>query len=495
MLVARLTDYSTTLLFLLLGRDSANTGSLPCSTLSNLLPRKVSYPASSSYTSSILSYFFLQEHLAPACILTPSSTSDVAIAIAALSSIHSIYPAAIDLSIRSGGHSPVKGAANNNGGITIDLRALDSIDVSQDQTVVSVGAGTLWNATYAKLDPLNISVSGGRVAGIGAGGFLTGGGISFFSPQRGWACDGVIGMEVVLASGKVVNASAQSHPDLFQALKGGSNNFGVVTRFELATFALGDFLGGARIFPSSTVPQQLQAFNTFMQPENFDEKATAISGYIYDGPIGQQLVSIEVEYSLPVLDPVALQPFLNISGALIDSMRISNLSDFTSELATDQALNSRGIYVNTVFSPTLAVLEEIYALWNSSIPLITGIDNVQYGLLLQRLPATILGNNNSLGLGPSAVFDTLCLLSVTWTNATDDELIYNTTQTLINQISNVTKAACLFNDFEYLNYAAFFQDPLDGYGTANFDNLITASKQYDPLGFFQSGVPGGFKLK
>jgi hypothetical protein len=148
-------------------------------------------------------------------------------------------------------------------------------------------------------------------------------------------------MEVVLANGEKVYASAQSYPDLFKALKGGSNNFGVVVSFDLQTFPQGDFFGGTRIFQIDTLSQQLQAFNTFMQPANFDEKSTAISGYIYDGAIGAQLVSVEVEYSSPVSDPVALQPFLNISGAVQDTMRISTLLDFVTELAADEPLGTR----------------------------------------------------------------------------------------------------------------------------------------------------------
>jgi hypothetical protein len=153
-----------------------------------------------------------------------------------------------------------------------------------------------------------------------------------------------------------------------------------------------------------------------------------------------------------------------------------------------------GIYVNTVFSPTLAILEEVYALWNATVPSITGVDNIAYGLILQRLPTTIPGSDNSLGLGPSAVFDVLCLLSVTWNNAADDALIYSTTEALIEKIAQATKAQSLFNEFEYLNYAAYFQDPLQGYGTTNLNTLSAVSKKYDPLGFFQTGVPGGFKL-
>lgn len=70
------------------------------------------------------------------------------------------------------------------------------------------------------------------------------GGITFQARRHGWNCDNIYGYEVVLASGEVVYASASSHQDLWLALKGGSNNFGIVTRFDFAAFEQGDMWGG-----------------------------------------------------------------------------------------------------------------------------------------------------------------------------------------------------------------------------------------------------------
>ena len=83
---------------------------------------------------------------------------------------------------------------------------------------------------------------------------------------------------------------------------------------------------------------------------------------------------------------------------------------------------------------------------------------------------------------------------MTWTDAKDDALIYSTTQALINKIAQAAQAAGLGSGFEYLNYAAGFQDPIKGYGAASFGSLREVARKYDPLGFFQTGVPGGFKL-
>ena len=167
------------------------------------------------------------------------------------------------------------------------------------------------------------------------------GGISFFSPQYGWACDKVVGMEVVLASGQIVYASVESYSDLFAALKGGSNNFGVVTRFDLKTFQQRNFLGGVSVNPISTLPQQLKAFNTFMEPANFDPKATAIQAFVYQSSTNTTLVSNDLEYALPISNPVPLQPFLEIQPLFYSSMRVSSIYDFVEELGAFEPANAR----------------------------------------------------------------------------------------------------------------------------------------------------------
>lgn len=123
---------------------------------------------------------------------------------------------------------------------------------------------------------------------------------------------------------------------------------------------------------------------------------------------------------------------------------------------------------------------------------IQAIEGIQYFLIFQRLPAVEPGN--SLGLSPSAGTQVLCLLSVTWTNAEDDEFINGIAKSLFNSIERTTKAAGVFNEYNYLNYAANFQDPIGSYGRASVTNLQRVSEKYDPKGFFQTVVSGGFKL-
>lgn len=79
-------------------------------------------------------------------------------------------------------------------------------------------------------------VAGGRERDVAVAGFLLGGGTSLYTCRTGFGCDQVINFEVVLADGRIVQANRGEHCDLFRVLKGGGNNFGIVSRFDMQAF-------------------------------------------------------------------------------------------------------------------------------------------------------------------------------------------------------------------------------------------------------------------
>ena len=99
---------------------------------------------------------------------------------------------------------------------------MKQLDVSADRSYVSVGPGNLWYDVYSGLEGKNLAVVGGRVADIGVGGLTLGGGISFFTGKRGWACDNVLAYEMVTSEGDILEVTYESYPDLFWALRGES---------------------------------------------------------------------------------------------------------------------------------------------------------------------------------------------------------------------------------------------------------------------------------
>ena len=148
-------------------------------------------------------------------------------------------------------------------------------------------------------------------------------------------------MEIVLADSSIVNANAIQRPDLFRALKGGSNNFGIVTRFDLKTYPQGQLWGGFIAYPSSTVPQQLSAFQNFMQSAKSDPYAEIICAIGYVGAFNSVVVSVGLHYTKPIVNPPIFQTFTAIQPQLNNTVRIGDNIDFVNEVESKQARNTR----------------------------------------------------------------------------------------------------------------------------------------------------------
>lgn len=305
---------------------------LQCSTLSSLLSGKVFGIGSDAYTSSLNSYFSLQQaQVQPACVVLPETTHDVSEAVYALTSSDSPGHGC-EFAVRSGGYSYYAGASNIQGGVTIDLQGLGHISVEPDRSIVSVGTGATWLSVYSYLDPLNLTVNGGRTANVGAGGLTLGGGISYFGPRYGWTCDTVQNYEVVLANGTISSANKTENPDLFWALHGGSNNFGIVTRVDLQAIEQGDLWGGLVFHDLSTRDEHIAAFVNFSQAETYDIYSSLITTFSYSrsGSEGTYTVATNMEYTKPVVNPPVFQSISSIPS-LASTMRITNMTDLSTE--------------------------------------------------------------------------------------------------------------------------------------------------------------------
>ncbi|KAF1968589.1 FAD-binding domain-containing protein [Bimuria novae-zelandiae CBS 107.79] len=132
------------------------------------------------------------------------------------------------LAIKGTGHTSFAGAANVQDGITIASQGLKGLRLCEDKGQIAIGVGETWGSVYTELEKHGLTVPGGRVGRVDVPGLILGGGMSFYSTKHGFACDSVLDLEVVLASGEIIHANAKQNSDLFVCLKGGLNNFGVV---------------------------------------------------------------------------------------------------------------------------------------------------------------------------------------------------------------------------------------------------------------------------
>ena len=136
----------------------------------------------------------------------------------------------------------------------------------------------------------------------------------------------------MLASGEIVEADRDNNVDLWQSLKGGSNNFGIVTRLDLATLEGIDLWGGVVTYSNDTTKQQIQAMYNFGEEATNDRYASAITIWQYSTTTDTNMVINAYDYTKPVARAPIFDEFLAIPGNTSDSLRFTNMTDLTIEL-------------------------------------------------------------------------------------------------------------------------------------------------------------------
>ena len=303
----------------------------------------------------------------------------------------------------------------------------------------------------------------------------------------------------MLASGEIVNATRAANSDLWTALKGGSNNFGIVTAFELEAIEQGDFWGGFIGFAENTFEAQFAAFEALTAGNpDYDPYASVIANYVWNTTSQSWYSANNFEYTKPEPYPNAFENFTSLPSTF-STMRISNLTDFTVELSASNPPGQRQLFSTGTYHNSAKMMKKVYEIANDTVRDLNSVSGLKYSLSFQPEPKILLQKakstgGNSLGLdaseGPLFNF----LLTVTWDSMSDDAVVKQKAQELYTRSEVAAEELGVQNRYLYLNYAAEWQDPIAGYGSDVKARLQATSKKYDPSGVFQNQVPGGFKL-
>ncbi|MFF4968074.1 FAD-binding oxidoreductase [Streptomyces sp. NPDC001037] len=144
------------------------------------------------------------------------------------------------VAVRGGGHS-VAGAALGDGAVVVDLRRMHRVSVDPVAEAVRVEGGATMSHLDRATQPYGLATTGGRASTTGVGGLVLGGGTGWLDRAFGYACDNLLGVELVTADAERVHASADENPELFWALHGGGGNFGVATALTLRLHEMPEF--------------------------------------------------------------------------------------------------------------------------------------------------------------------------------------------------------------------------------------------------------------
>ncbi|KAJ7227653.1 hypothetical protein C8J57DRAFT_1388729 [Mycena rebaudengoi] len=477
---------------------SASSVSNLCCAAFLLTPSLVSktfMPSSSSYTAQEATYYNSENiDLKPACRISPTSAADVSLIVKIATT------SACKFAVRSRGHMNWAGSSNiGPTGFTIDMQKLNQITLAANKSMVSLGPGSSWGDVYGKLDPLGVTALGGRTSSVGVGGLLMGGGISFLSAEQGFASDNVLNYEVVLADGSIVNASPYSHLDLYVALKYGSTNYGIVTRFDVTAFPLGQVWGGSLFFNKTDGFALLETLKDFSNQLAKDPKGLSAVSFAYSKDAKDYIIWSCNVYLKPVAFPAPLFTQISKFTPFASTMRFTTQQSVTDEVEDLFGSGARARWFTLSLKIDSQIMFDIYTKGAAMFKPLEGKPGFTAAFTIQPMSKTMVaaGSRNSGNLmGMSTANGNLLLLlaALFWTDPADDKLFSDTFNSFtVWAQAEATKRGFMTN-YLYMNYALGSQKVLDSVGSTNKAKMVKAQKAYDPNNLFGKYWVGGYKL-
>lgn len=257
----------------------------------------------------------------PGAIVRPANANEVARLVTLA------RDSGLPLAVRSGGHS---GHSTCHGGLVVDLSGMRGIEIDAANRTAWAQTGLTAGEYTAATGEHGLATGFGDTASVGIGGITLGGGVGFLARKHGLTIDSLVAAELVTADGEVFHVDADSHPDLFWAIRGGGGNFGVVTRLCFRLHEVATVLGGLLILPAtpSTVasfvavadaaPEELTTTIDVMLapplpfvPEEAHGSPVILAGVCYAGSVadGEQAVAPLRRLAPAVVDAIEPIPY------------------------------------------------------------------------------------------------------------------------------------------------------------------------------------------
>lgn len=183
------------------------------------------------------------------------------------------------IAIRSGGHNST-GCALRNGGMVLDVSAMEDILVDEDARVAFAQPGVRSHQLVIEARNKGLSFPVPHCASVGLSGFTMGGGIGWNFPQYGgMATFSIVGAEIITAAGEKVLATADQNPDLYWAVRGvGPGFFGVVTKLHLKLYPVaGSIMTSSYAFPIGRMPEVLPIIDRLMENKDLHQRAEVLA--------------------------------------------------------------------------------------------------------------------------------------------------------------------------------------------------------------------------
>lgn len=262
----------------------------------------------------------------PALIVRPADASDVSQVVLLA------CETGMELAIRSGGHS-LAGFGTSEGGIVLDLSRMKGLEINVEERSAWAEAGLTAGEYTLAAAKYGLVTGFGDTASVGIGGLTTGGGIGYLVRKYGLTIDNLLAAQVVTADGQIRYVDAETHPDLFWAIRGGGGNFGVVTHFKFRLHPVDTIVGGMLILPATpeviaafaaeaeAAPDELSTIVSLIPapplpfvPAEYHGQIVTLAMMVYTGDVaeGLRVVAPFRQLAEPIVDMIGPMPYPDI---------------------------------------------------------------------------------------------------------------------------------------------------------------------------------------
>ncbi|KAI0301762.1 FAD-binding domain-containing protein [Multifurca ochricompacta] len=442
---------------------------------------QVFHPGSLEYNEDI-SHWANSSSEVSACSVRPGTPHDVGLILHQLAFLHTPF------AVTCSGHATNPGFSSTRG-VHISLVRFNDIVIHEDSGTVDVGAGLTWSDLYSYIVPRGLNVVGGRLVGVGLAGFTLGGGYSWKSSQYGLTEDTVTAFELVLPNGEI-KVVTEKDEDLFFALKGGMNNYGIVTKFTFKTHKQTDVWAAVLGFAGDQIEPAYTALADFLSKDH-DHKATQLGAITYSN--GTVALGLVLFYDGPkppdgLYDDLLKLP--NSAKSIIEGSFTHFVSNLPLNVYERVYFDSTPVLRYT--APFLKAVVKNLQTWGDKLSkrvkdlwIIFGMDPFASDYLTHGGPSAWPPDRSEVAYPSSLYFG--------WSDKSFDKYMYDNLRKLSDVVTEaaIEDGQDVKNSAHYPNYALYGTSPEKLYGD-NLKRLRKIRKRYDP--FKVMHLTGGFKI-
>ncbi|KAF1830400.1 FAD-binding domain-containing protein [Decorospora gaudefroyi] len=393
----------------------------------------------------------------------------------------------IPFTVRGGGHSTF-GAASIEDGIVIDLSKMRNVTVDAKAQTIKAEGGTLWEDVDLEAAKHGLATVGGTVNHTGVGGLTLGGGYGYLTGRYGLAIDNLLSVDIVLASGKQVTASETSNPDLFWAVRGAGQNFGVVTTFTFQAYPQANpVFAGPLIFLPDKIPQIVEFANKFHTIN--DGNQALVWGFSAPPPANAPVVLCQIFHNGTEEDGKAFFADLFELGPIADMSSLIPYEKLNTMFNQTAGFDGRKQFGGGAFKLPLdpGFVVQLHAEFNAFVASHEGMNESM--LAFETIPYNKINEvpNECMSFSNRGDYYNVATM-FKWFDSSLDNEIRTFSRNLLKKASETASSRSKDGGVgQYANYAAMDVDANDVFGP-NVKKLEELKHKYDSDNLFSHGT-------